>query len=660
MFVCSNTARRSLLAAIVVCLSSAVAVAQEPGTTLLEGIIIEAGNLALEPTRAEQLGSAVTVVSAAQIKAQQVRHAGDALRMVPGVSVSRTGSLGGLTQVRLRGSEANHVLVMIDGIKANDTPTGAFDFSDLLADDIERIEVIRGPQSGLWGSNALGGVINIVTKRGKGPARVTASVEAGSFDTRRVAMSARGGSEKAWGAVSFGASDTNGFDLSPVGSERDPARIVNFSARGGLRFSPFISVYGSIRALNKQFGFDDFGTPPGAVPGSPVAQIQVDGDNTGKKRSILGAATVQLDLLAKRWVHKLTGSLSKGDDDAIQPGFTFEAGSARRRVTYATRYSFDTGAGLAAKHTLSGLAEREWEHFDTSNTFAPAAINRARTMNSFAAEYSAAIAEALFLKAAARHDDSSAFGTFTTWSLSGAYKIAATRTRLHASAGTGVVFPTMFEQFGEFPGFFTPNPDLLPETSFGWDAGLEQKLFAGALVVDVTYFEQDLEQEIFSTFSGPPRNLDGRSLRKGVEVTARLRPMQGLEILASYTYLDAKEPDGSEEIRRPKHKASLEAFYRFNDGKGTLGVGVIYNGRMKDVTTDAFTFAAGRATLDDYTLLRLTGQYKVSEVVEIFGRVENVLDQDYREIFGIATPGLAAYAGLRLRFDAERAVQVAR
>ena len=365
-------------------------------------------------------------------------------------------------------------------------------------------------------------------------------------------------------------------------------------------------------------------------------------------------------LLAKRWVHKLTGSFSRGDDDAIQPGFTFEAGSARRRVTYATRYSFETGAGLPVKHALSGLAEREWEHFDTSNTFAPAAINRARTMNSVAAEYSGAIAEALFLKGAVRHDDSSTFGTFTTWSASAAYKLASLGSRLHASAGTGVVFPTMFEQFGEFPGFFTPNPDLLPETSFGWDVGLEQKLFSGALVVDATYFEQDLDQEIFSTFSGPPRNLTGTSLRKGIELTARVRPMEGLEILASYTYLDAKEPDGTEEIRRPKHKASLEALYRFNEGKGTLGVGVIYNGRMKDVTTDAFTFAAGRATLDDYTLLRLTGQYKVTDIVEVFGRVENVLDQDYREIFGIATPGLAAYAGVRLRFEGSDAATSAR
>ena len=645
------TARRFLLAATVTCIGSTTAPAQEPGATLLEGIIIEAGNLALQPTRAEQLGSAVTVVSAEQIKAQQIRHAGDALRMVPGVSVSRTGSFGGLTQVRLRGSEANHTLVMIDGVKANDTPTGAFDFSDLLADDIERIEVIRGPQSGLWGSNALGGVINIVTKRGKGPARLSASVEGGSFDTRRIAMAARGGTDNAWGSVSFGASDSNGYDLSPVGSEDDPARIVNFSARGGLRFSPFISVYGSIRALNKQFGFDDFGTPPGAVPGSPVPQIQVDSDNTGKKRSLLGSATVQLDLLAKRWVHKLTGSFSRSDDDAIQPGFTFEAGSARRRLTYVTRYTFDTTGGLAAKHALSGLIEREWEHFDTSNTFAASTINRARTMTSYAAEYSANVIEALFLKGAVRHDDSSAFGTFTTWSASGAYKLARTGTRLHASAGTGVVFPTMFEQFGEFPGFYTPNPDLLPETSFGWDIGIEQKLLSGALVVDVTYFEQDLEQEIFSTFFGPPRNLTGRSQRQGIEVTARLRPMAGLEILAGYTYLDATEPDGREEIRRPKHKASLDALYRFDEGRGTFGVGVVYNGRMKDVVTDAFTFAAGRATLDDYTLLRLTGQYRLSDVVEVFGRVENVLDQDYREIYGIATPGLAAYAGVRLRFE---------
>ncbi|MEZ5909093.1 MAG: TonB-dependent receptor [Hyphomicrobiaceae bacterium] len=649
-----RTGRTAVLAMLMLAGAVDEGRAQGTGATPLEGIIIQSGDLGLAPSDSGTSGTAVTVVSGEQLRRQQVRHVSDALRLVPGLSVSRSGNPAGVTQVRVRGAEGNHVLVMIDGVKANDTPTGEFDFSDLLVGDIERIEVLRGPQSGLWGSNALAGVINVVTRGGKGPARATLTAEAGAFDMRRVAMALRGGTEAAWGSLSFISYEIGGYNLATFGSERDPARQSSFAANGGFRLSPFFSVFGGVRAMSKSFGFDDFGTPPGAVPGGFTPQILVDAPNRGRKETRVAYATAQLELLDGRWVQKLTGSFSESDDRSLLPGFTFQAGGERRRLTYTSRLAFEVPGLSGVKHAVTGLAEKEWEDFTTSNTFAPAAIERRRLLDSLALQYTGEVGRMLSLKAAVRLDDSSAFGRFDTWSLSASYTMKPTGSRLHASVGTGVVLPSMYEQFGEFPGFFTPNPDLRPERSFGWDVGIEQPFLDGRVVVDVTYFDQDLQDEIFSSFAGPPRNLTGRSDRRGVEVSGRIKPMPGLTIHTSYTFLDARDGDGLVEVRRPRHAASADAIWTFAGDKARVGLGVVFNGRMRDVVRDAFTFAEGRVVLGDYTLVRLTGSYRLTEQLELFARVENLLDQRYQEIYGVNTPGLAAYAGLRLRLE-ERA-----
>ena len=182
---------------------------------------------------ADEVGSSVTVVTSADLKAQNIRHAADALRSLPGVSVNRSGGFGSLTQVRIRGAEGNHTLVLIDGIDAGDTSSGEFDFSNLLVEDIERIEVIRGGQSGIGGSKAIGGVINVITKNGKGPLTFTARAEGGSFNTREIAGRVSAGNDKFWFALSGNVRDFDGFNLSQRGSESDPWRLGTFNAKGG-------------------------------------------------------------------------------------------------------------------------------------------------------------------------------------------------------------------------------------------------------------------------------------------------------------------------------------------------------------------------------------------------------------------------------------------
>jgi vitamin B12 transporter len=212
----------------------------------------------------------------------------------------------------------------------------------------------------------------------------------------------------------------------------------------------------------------------------------------------------------------------------------------------------------------------------------------------------------------------------------------------------------MFEQFGTSP-FFVPNPLLTPEESFGWDAGVELTLFKGVAILDVTYFNSDLTDKINGTAPGPRPgtftsvNLPGESTREGVEIAARFKLTRDLTLGGAYTYTDARNPDGDRELRRPPHAGKVDLAYDFMGGRGTATVGAIYNGRMDDLAfTMPFFFPTQRVVLGDYWLLNATASYKLSPGVEVFGRIENLLDRHYQEVYGFESPPVAAYAGLKL------------
>jgi len=397
--------------------------------------------------------------------------------------------------------------------------------------------------------------------------------------------------------------------------------------------------------------------------------VAVDAANVTEHKGHNVKGTVQLDLFDGNWSQQFYASDFESDRASVTPlGFSVRSVflGERRKYGYLSTLKFDTPSFAQSNHTITGLLENEEERFTPSGNAFLDGVTRSREMDSIAGEYHGQFSEQFFVKGAARHDDSSAFGDFDTYSVSGVVKIPATSSRLHGSVGTGVVFPAMFEQFGVFPGFFTANPNLLPEESLGWDAGVEQSLLNGMLVVDVTYFEQDLENEITGffdpvTFTSTSINLPGVSERKGIEVAARINPVEDISIYASYTYLDAKEPTGLSEVRRPKHSGSLKAAYRFDDGKGQVNASIVYNGETDDVVfvqTNIFGGGVpGRRRLDDYWLVGVAGHYDVHPNVRIFGRVENALDEDYEEIFGFNAPGVAAYGGIKVTFSADEAVE---
>ncbi|MGE0283375.1 MAG: TonB-dependent receptor plug domain-containing protein, partial [Rhizobiaceae bacterium] len=447
---------------------------------------------------AENTGKAYTVITGEQLQQNQVRYVADALRQVPGFAVSRTGSYGGLTQVRVRGAEANHLLVMIDGVEASETSAGEFDFGSLLVTDIERIEVLRGPQSAFWGSNATAGVVNIVTKRGeRNGFRVDARSEAGTDGAFLGGVSLSGGRDNFDVALSGTFRRTDGFDISsdnsgPFGGEEDGDRNTTLNGKATWDVTSDLKLDGTLRFVDRRSELDDqdFRSPDTPTQGLTIDTL--DEVATREFFGSVGATYVALDGALTQKL-RLTGSDAKreGTDADI---LDYANTGSRLNGSYQAAYAFETLGFANAKHTITGGYEWERETFETlPPVFSPTQLGeRERQTSSFVGEYRGEFLDQYFVTAALRRDLNDEFQDATTYSVSGAWRIPGTGTRLHSSVGTGVTNPTFFEQFGFDPDTFIGNPDLIPEESFGWDIGVEPRLFGDQLVVDLTYFNQDL------------------------------------------------------------------------------------------------------------------------------------------------------------------------
>jgi vitamin B12 transporter len=600
---------------------------------------------------ASEIGSAVSVVTGAQLRAQQIRHAADALQSLPGVSVNRQGTFNNLTVVRIRGAESNHSLVLIDGVEVNSASTdGFFDFSNLGADEIEQIEVIRGPQGGLYGTGAIGGVVNIITKSGKGPLTVSGRGEAGAFGARDGALQISGGDDDLYGSVTVQGRTTDGFNISPVGDEHDGGRLSTFAFRGGVALLDNLILDGTLRFSKNDGDRDGF---DGNLNGLSVPS---DEPSVFTNRLWVGRLQATLDTFDGNWTHKLhlSGTETDAQDTTINTAgstFTHSVGDATK-FGYTSTYRLETTGLPGVRHYFTGLVERERQRFEQPTD--PSAVDRERHTTSFAGEVRGEYLDTLFLTGNIRHDDNDFVEDFTTWRTTGSLKLPQTPFRLHASAGTGVKYPSLSEQYGTFASFL-PNPDLTPEEAFGWDAGVETTLLPGRAILDVTYFDTELTNEIDfqGVFVGPdfffqPFNREGTSTRRGIELAGRYFVGGGLTLGAAYTYLDSKDDSGNEEIRRAPHTGRFDIEYSFDGGRGNLNAAAIYNGNMLDNAFDAGPpFDSYSVVLDEYWLVNVAASYELSPGLELYGRIENLLDENYQQVFGYETAGIAAYAGMR-------------
>ena len=601
-----------------------------------ETVIVDASQA---PRPTSNTGTSNTVLNKEAIEQQHNPILSDLLRDIPGLAVSRSGGLGSLTQVRIRGAEARHTLVLIDGIEVGDPVNGSeFDFATLLSDNIERIEVLRGPQSALYGSDAIGGVINIITQRGKPGLHADGFAEAGSFGTSHVRAGLSGGDERFDFAANVSHLETQGINLSRSGNEKDGYRNTTGTLKGGSWVGDNLRLDAVLRKTRTHTDLDD-----------PSSGVAVDSSDFTVSDQLYGRVQGKLSLLDGRWEHIFGASLTETSLENVN-SFANNSEGRKSKFDYRTNYSFGVNRGEGASHGVTLGVEQERTRFVNAIPGSPADNQSHKDrVTSFIGEYRFGWSDRLFITAGGRHDNNELFKDEDTYRLTAAYLLPASGTRLHSSYGTGVKSPAFFDLFGFLPSFFVGNPNLFPERSRGYDIGVGQMFFNHRFTADLTYFKTDLRDAI--QFSFPTVvNLTGTSKRQGWELSAQANLGEDTKLSASYTYTDARDPDGREAVRRARHLASLNLNRGFADRRGNINLSVKYNGAQQDTTFDAF-FNPTRVTLGSYTLVNVAASYRIGRYLELLGRVENLLDRKYEEVFSFRTPGIGAFAGIRIATD---------
>jgi vitamin B12 transporter len=622
------------------------------------------------PLPTQYTGSAVSIIDKRQIEDRQDTVIADALRATPGLSIARSGPVGAQTQIRMRGAEANHLLVLIDGIEANDLATNdEFSFEHLNTFDIERIEVVRGAQSALWGSDALAGVINIITRTPEEPFETSGFLEAGSFGTARGGARVGLKTQRASLMLSGSGFDTDGSNVAREGPEDDGYRNQSFQLNAAYDVSPVLNFELRGRYSDSTTEFDGIDS---AVSGLPT---DADNETDATQSYLLGKG--EWVLFDGRWTQALRYALTETEtdtraEDLGTPERDYDAASVRGDK-YAISYQSDirTTAGdgttpgdlltLAVDHERQEFRQRG-EIFDFFGSVFDPNQDESLHNTGYVAQYLAQFSPGLTLSAGVRHDDNSDFDDATSWRATASWRPLSLTTRLHGSYGTGQKAPTFVERYGFYPNQFIGNPDLEPEESRGWDLGVEQRWLDGRLVADITYFRADLDDEIDGLFCPPPDfvctaiNRPGESRRRGVEVTLDAEPAEQFQISLAYTYSDSRADDPNtadttlaREVRRPLHSGSVNLNRSWLDKRFNVNVSAAYTGeREDDFFPPPFFFPAERVTLDSYMLLSLAARYRFTPQLAVIARIENALDEDYEDVYGFNTPGAGAYLGVRL------------
>ncbi len=620
--------------------------AQSHAQNKLPNDAIELPNVVVTATRTEtpetEIGSAITVVTAKDIADKNINNVADALRTVPGLDVVRAGAVGQQTSVFMRGANSNHTLVLVDGVEMNDpsSPTGAFDFAFLQTDNIERIEVVRGAASAAFGSDAIGGVINIITKKGTGKTKLTAVAEGGSYGTWKTGGNISGGTDRVnysfdasrLETAGFSSADKNLGNVLPNGY-----RNTNLSGRGGFKVNEALDLgvtlrygegksfldngggkgaddpnsYGTFNELfTRGFGhlklFDGFWEQTVGVAYSRTDRSNKNGldplNNFSSAATNLGEK-VKLDYQNILHVHK-TNTVMLGIDEEADSLSSFASSDYP-----AWSYTSSASIPLKTMNTLGYYLQDQIKLFDRS-----------------------------FTTLGVRYDDNNRFGGHETWRANELYTIKETATRLKASYGTGFKAPTLNQLYDTIYG--TGNPNLKPETSRGWDVGVEQDVFKKFSTLGISYFENAFDNLIQANAAPYVNQNVNKAKANGIETFMEMRPITDLTLRSTYTYQDAKDLDtGNQLLRRPRNKASFDTDYRFLE-KAHAHVNVLMVGQKADYAS----------TVAGYVTLNLAGSYDIHKNVQIYGRIDNVLNKQYEEVYGYGTSSIAGYGGVKLSY----------
>ena len=604
----------------------------------IEEVLVSAS---LIPITASRSANAVTVIDRAQLRNRATVSLSNILRDVPGFSVSQVGVLGSQTQIRVRGAEANHLLVTIDGVEANDPSQGdEFSWGTLTASDIERIEIIRGPQSSLRGSDAVAGVVNIITRSAE-KSSVGLFLESGSWATHHSGFNI--GHKQGDFDIRFGLShiESEGDNIARTGDENDGYRNTTYNIRSGLKLSDQMDISFAARESDGMNQFDADNDFDGLIE---------DQDRVSEFEN--STMRIQGDYSSKdgTWQHKILISQSKSDNAAF-------ADKAKGNVTESTKdqfqyigsFTWDQGA-----QNIAALIEREKEDWMQRGEISWGVYDpnqdRERDTDSVAVEYRTDINDHLTLAASARHDDNSEFDSAKTYRAEVIYQLTEA-IRLRSAVGTAAKNPTFTERFGFYTNFIG-NPNLIPEESTSWELGADQLIMGGDLTLSLTIFDAELENEIDgfvydpATFAYTSSNINGTSERKGAELSAVGNISESMSLSAAYTYTDSTGDDAVREVRRPRHIASLNLGWQASHNLH-LNTNIQFTGEQTDVYFPPFPEPSQIVALSNHTLVNINLNYSATEKLEMYLKLENALNDNYEEVFGYQTLGFGASLGLR-------------
>jgi vitamin B12 transporter len=589
------------------------------------------------PTPVNQVASSVTVITAKEIALKQERTLPDILRDVPGLNLIQSGGPGGVTSLFIRGTDSNHTKVLIDGIDVSDptTPNGVFQYQNLLAAGIEQVEVLRGPQSGLYGADAIGGVVDVITKTGSGPAQGQVTLEGGSFGTFNQTGEVSGSLDRLNYVLDLAHLRTDDSPVTPTdllsaGEKRNNDAYDNQTIAGKLGYKVTDNLNLGLVARYAQtdlhFTSDfDFGAGPDPVRSKSLAD------------QLFTRATANLSLLDGRLDQTLgVGYTFYRRDDLIpnNPSSPNDGG----------RYKFDWQGTFKITADEILLAGVEHQRDDIlSSPVSAHMVNDAGFL-----ELQSAVSGRVFNTLSVRYDSNDRFGDYTTYRIAPSFLIPETGTRLKASLGTGFKAPTLNELFVSFPAFFFfANPDLKPERSFGYDIGFEQDLKPWRARFGATWFHNDIrdlitENALFTT----DINI-GRATTQGLETFVAWRPLASLSLRGDYTYTDAEDDILHQELlRRPKDKASLDVVWQATSRLSVSAEG-LYVGSWIDGNR---SFSIPRLTAAGYATMNLTANYEWDRRLTLFGRVTNLFDKQYQDPEGFLAPGVGVFAGAKASF----------
>jgi vitamin B12 transporter len=592
-------------------------------------------------TPAKEVGSSITVVTSKQIEEQQKSTVLDVLRSVPSLDVVQNGGMGRTASIFMRGAKSEHTLVLLDGVEMNDPISAgrSVNFADLTVDNIERIEILRGPQSTLYGSDAIGGVINIITKTGKGKPNGSFSLEGGSFKSTREAGSFSGGTTRIHYLLGFSRQDTDGIS-AVKGPNYEKDGYGNTAVSGKLGITPTQNF--AIEAIYRR------------------TQSKTDLDNTGDDdpnytttdTSNFLRTQAKLSLFRNIWDQRIGFSLTdiergdRNDIDAAHPKSSSLSSFNGRMYKFDWQNNFNIHRTNTLTLGLETEEEKGKSDYSSQSAYGPYTstfIEKSARTTGFYAQDQIKLWDAWFTTVGVRVDDHTKFGSQSTYHLASAYVFERIGTKIKGSYGTGFKAPSLYQLYSSYG-----DQNLKPEESTGWDAGFEQSFVGEKLKGDFAYFNNDFENMVdYNTATYRYSNV-AKAKSHGVELSASLYATELLTFRGSYTYTKTEDKaTGLELLRRAKNKVGFDANYRFGEN-GNINLNLVYVGKRADM--NYATYPTTRLTMPGYVVTNLAASYHLTKNFQIIGRIDNLFNKDYEEVVGYGTPGISAFGGIRASF----------